>query len=76
MVSAFGTPTGKLISVSVRVVCDVSCVRAGEAKLRGSVSAATFRVARAPRGNFWRRRRDAATARPVLGDPGAGAAGG
>ena len=40
---ALATPTGKSISVSVRVVRDVRAVRAGgrgEAKLRGSVRAA------------------------------------
>ena len=58
--------------VSVRVVRDV---RAGEAKLRGRVSAAIFRVPRAPRGNLWCRVvswrgvacRGATGARPVPG---------
>ena len=52
------SPTGKSISVSVRVV------RAGEAKLRGHVSEAIFSVARADRGNLCPR---VDVARPVCG---------
>ena len=73
---ASATPTGKSISVSVRVVRAVRAVRAGgrgEAKLRGSVRAAMIppKVRAAGRiCGVWRvawRRRCSAGARPVPG---------
>ena len=83
-VRALATPTGKSISVSVRVVRDVRAVHAGgrdEAKLRGSVRAAMIPPKSEAAGpkcggddadGAWRRRCPAG-ARPVPGCPVPGA---
>ena len=61
-------PTGKSISVSVRVVRDVRACGRGEAAW--AREAAIFCVARAGCENLWRRGGGAAGARPVPGGSG------